>query len=624
LKNKILAGLILLTLLLTMSITAIIPYAMAQEGKVYVKASLRSDLLTMNPFMQSLIDESSVMGLVYDTLYRQAPNGSFIPWLADKVEISEDGKVWMFHIRENVKWHDGTPLTGEDVAFTLNYTVKYKFPTRSNIWEAIESVELKDKYTVVVKLKYPYAAFASALSFLYIVKKDKWEKIEDPMTYSNFENPIGTGPFKWVERKAGDYIMLEANKGYWAGAPKIDGVIFKVYKSSDAAYIATLKGEIDAMNNLFISPHLVPKAEEEVKKNPALRIHFRRPIYFQYITVKLTKYPFNIKEFRQAMLYAIDVNKIINVVYGGRADPVGTFPPIFGQMPQKWYRPGLEKEKLYPFNLEKAEEILDKLGFIDRDGDGVRETPNGAKLEFELLASSIYPDRIRIAELVKDWFGQIGIKVNVKVLDHRTVASQLLDHNFDMIVIGIWLSEPDDWFLILHSSGARKGGFNSAEYKNPEVDKLLEEQRCTVDVEKRREILWKIQEKVAEDIPYIPLVHIHEAYVYRVDNVVGWVLSDIFPPANFWSFMNLRPAGAPTTTPTTTTPTTTTPTTTTPTTTPATPTITTITKTATTTVMATTTTTVTVTTGASTEAIAGAIIVIIIVAIIAIAIARRR
>ena len=457
-KNKILAGLILLTLLLTMSITAIIPYAMAQEGKVYVKASLRSDLLTMNPFMQSLIDESSVMGLVYDTLYRQAPNGSFIPWLADKVEISEDGKVWMFHIRENVKWHDGTPLTGEDVAFTLNYTVKYKFPTRSNIWDAIESVELKDKYTVVVKLKYPYAAFASALSFLYIVKKDKWEKIEDPMTYSNFENPIGTGPFKWVERKAGDYIMLEANKDYWAGAPKIDGVIFKVYKSSDAAYIATLKGEIDAMNNLFIPPHLVPKAEEEVKKNPALGIHFRRPIYFQYITVKLTKYPFNIKEFRQAMLYAIDVNKIINVVYGGRADPgsLGTFPPIFGQMPQKWYRPGLEKEKLYPFNLEKAKEILDKLGFIDRDGDGVRETPNGAKLEFDLWTLAEYSQYISLAQFVKQSLERVGMKINVIPMATQTVIQRVYygpPFEYDMYFMGIGYWPDPDAVLYLEFFG---------------------------------------------------------------------------------------------------------------------------------------------------------------------------
>jgi peptide/nickel transport system substrate-binding protein len=511
-----------------------------------VRVSLRSDLLTMNPFMQSLIDESSVMELVYDTLYRQAPNGSFIPWLAEKVEVKENGTLWIFHLRRGVKWHDGTELTAEDVAFTLNLTVKYKFPTRSNVWEPIEKVWVVDGYTVAVKLKYPYAAFEPALAFLYIVKKDKWEKVEDPMTFSNFENPIGTGPFKWKERKAGDYIVLERNPDYWAGAPKVDCVIFKIYKSSDAAYIATLKGEIDAMNNLFIPPHLVPEALKKAEEDPALEIHFRKPIYFQYITVKLTKYPFNIKEFREAMLYAIDVNKIVQVVYGGRADPgsLGTMPPVFGEMPQKWYRPGLEKEKLYPFNPEKAREILDKLGFVDRDGDGVRETPNGTKLEFELLASTIYPDRIRIAEMVKDWFSQIGIKVNVKALDHRTVVSKLLDHDFDMVVIGIWLTDPDDWYLILHSSGAKKGGFNTAEYKNPEVDKLLEMQRMTVDVEKRRELLWKIQETVAHDIPYIPLVHIQEAYLYRVDRFKGWVLSPIMMPAQFWSFMSLEPVTA--------------------------------------------------------------------------------
>ena len=518
------------------------PLVGAQE-KYYVKVSLRSDLLTMNPFMQSLTDEYSVMELVYDTLFRQAPNGSFVPWLAEKVEIKDGGETWIFHIRKGVKWHDGTELTAEDVAFTLNYTVRYRFPTRSTVWQPIEEVKVLDKYTVTVKLKYPYAAFPSALANLFIVKKEKWEKIEDPMTYSNFENPIGTGPFKWGERKPGDYIRLDANPDYWAGPPKIDGVIFKIFKSSDAAYMATVKGEIDAMNNLFIPPHLIKKAEEEVKKNPALGLHFRKPIYFQYITVMLNKYPFSIKKFREAMLYAIDVNTMVKVVYGGHADPgsLGTLPPVFGEMPQKWYRPGLEKEKLYPFNLTKAKEILDELGFIDRDGDGVRETPNGTKLEFELLASSIYPDRVRIAELVRDWFKEIGIKINVKVLDHRTVVTRFLNREFDMVVIGIWLSEPDDWFLVLHSSGAVKGSFNAAMYKNPEVDKLLEEQRYTVDVEKRREILWKLQELVAKDIPYLVLVHIHEAYLYRVDRFKGWVLSKIMAPAQFWSFINLEP-----------------------------------------------------------------------------------
>ncbi|MEM4970107.1 MAG: ABC transporter substrate-binding protein [Sulfolobales archaeon] len=515
-------------------------YSQRPEG--YVIVSLRSDLLTMNPFMQSLIDEFSVMELVYDTLYRQALNGSFIPWLASRVEVTDNGTLWKFYIRDGVKWHDGVPLTAEDVEFTLNYTVKWRFPTRSNVWEPIERV-WREGNVVYVKLKYPYAAFPAALASLFIVPKHIWANISDPMTFSNFENPIGSGPFMWSERKAGDYIVLKANENYWAGAPKIKGVIFKIYGTSDAAYQATVTGEIDAMNNLFIPPHLVPKAMEEVSRNPSLKIHFREPIYFQYLTVKLTRYPFSLKEFREAMLYAINVTEIIEIVYGGRAKPgsLGTMPPIFSEMPGNFYRPGLEKEKLYPFNLTKANEILDKLGF-KRGPDGVRVTPNGTRLEFNLLVSSIYPDRVRIAEMIRNWFAQIGIKINVQVLDHRTVVSRLLNHDFDMVIIGIWLSDPDDWFLLLHSSSAVKGGFNSAEYVNPEVDRLLEAQRRAIDINERRELLWRLQEIVARDIPYIPLVHIQEAYLYRTDRFVGWQLSKLFEPANFWSFMSLRPA----------------------------------------------------------------------------------
>ena len=553
-KYKYISALAMIVFVLVQLQYSLTYISQAQFPEGYVRVSLRSDLLTMNPFQQSLIDEFSVMELVYDTLYRQALNGSFIPWLADRVDVRENGTLWVFHIRNNVFWHDGKPLTAEDVEFTINYTVTYRFPKRTNVWEPIERVWRGEDNTVYVKLKYPYAAFPAALASLFIVPKHIWQNITDPMTYSNFENPIGSGPFMWESRKPGDYIILKANPKYWGGSPSIKGVIFKVYGSADAAYGATVKGEIDAMNNLFIPPLLLSKAMSDVASNPALKIHFRKPIYFQYLTFSIKKYPFSIKEFRIAMLYAINISEIIEKVYQGHADPgsLGTLPPVFGEMPEKWYKPGLEKEKLYPFNLSKAKEILDSLGF-KLGPDGVRVTPNGTRLEFELIVSSIYPDRIRIAEMIRDWFSSIGIKINVNVMDHRTVVSKILNKEFQMGILGIWLSEPDDWFLILHSSGAVKGGFNSAEYTNPEVDKLLEAQRRAIDINQRRELLWKLQEKVAEDIPYIPLVHIHEAYVYRVDRFTNWQTSLIFGPANFWSFISLKPIGV---TPMTETPTT--------------------------------------------------------------------
>lgn len=544
-RRDALSMLIVITLFTSVLGQAISVLSQAPEG--YVVVSLRSDLLTMNPFMQSLIDEFSVMELVYDTLYRQALNGSFVPWLAEKVEVLDGGILWRFTIRKGVTWHDGKPLTAEDVEFTLNYTVKHRFPTRSNVWEPIERV-WREGDTVVVRLKYPYAAFPAALAALFIVPKHIWRNVEDPMTFSNFENPIGSGPFMWQERKAGDYVILKANPNYWGGAPKISGVIFKVFGTADAAYIATVKGEIDSMNNLFIPPILLGRAIDEVKANPALRLHFRKPIYFQYLTFSLRRYPFSLREFRKALLYAINVSEIVSTVYLGRADmgSLGTLPPVFGEMPERWYRPGLEKEKVYPFNLTKAREILDLLGFKPGP-DGIRVTPNGTRLEFELIVSSIYPDRIRIAEMIRDWLATLGIKINVNVLDHRTVVSRVLNREFVMAILGIWLSEPDDWFLILHSSGAVKGGFNSAEYCDPEVDMLLEEQRKAVDVELRRNLLWQLQEKVAREIPYIPLVHIHEGYVYRVDRFTNWQTSLIFGPANFWSFIALTRAVQPVT-----------------------------------------------------------------------------
>ncbi|MEZ0290299.1 MAG: peptide ABC transporter substrate-binding protein [Sulfolobales archaeon] len=541
--SVLLVFMLMFILILLLGSLSFITYSQRPEG--FLVVSLRSDLITMNPFLQSLTDESAVSQLVYETLYRQALNGSFVPWLAYRVEVLDNGTLWKFYIRDGVKWHDGVPLTAEDVEFTFNYTVKYKFPLRVNIWDPIERV-WRENNIVYVKLKYPYAAFPVALTSLYIIPKHIWENITDPMTFSNFANPIGSGPFIWVERKAGDYIVLRANENYWAGAPKIKGVIFKVYGSADAAYIATVNREIDAMNILFISPDLLPRASEDSSRDPSLKIHLREPPYFQYLTFSLTRYPFSVKEFREAMLYAMNVSEIVEVVYKGLAKPgsLGTIAPVFNDMPEKYYRPGLEKENLYPFNLTKANEILDKLNF-KRGSDGVRVTPNGTRLEFQLIVSSIYPDRVRIAEMIRDWFAQIGVKINVQVLDHRTVATKLLNRDFDMCLIGMWFtSDPDGWFNLLHSSSAVKGGFNTADYKNPVVDALLETQRRTINVTERREIVWKLQETVAKDIPYIPLVHIIEPYAYRTDRFTGWQLSKIFAPVNFWTLTSLEPVSA--------------------------------------------------------------------------------
>ncbi len=489
------------------------------------------------------------LDMIYDRLVRTNKEGTgYAPWLAESWESSPDGKVWTVKLRKGVKWHDGKPFTAEDVKFTFDFCKQDETAKRCHgDVEYVQKIEVVDDYTVKFYLDRPFAAFVNTVLPNFVLPKHIWEPIVNKPGFvaskyePKLEELVGTGPFKLVELKANEYAKFVANEDFWMGAPKVKKVVFQYVKEADTQVLMIKKGEIDAAIHLAINP-----AVKEDLKKAGVQIHeYLRP-YFYHWGFVVTKFPFTEQKFRQAMAYAINLTEIVEVARLG-AGAVGRF----GVMPdvwKDWYCK--EAGEMYSYDPEKAKKLLDELGWVDRNGDGIRETPDGKPVEFEIWPPSYDPARVRAAEMIRDYLKEIGVKVDVKIGDWKGVVwPGIKAKKFQSFILGAGPTEPDlDWMRLRFKTGAPSNYYNLSD---PELDKLLEEQAVTIDQAKRKEIGCKIQKRIAELVPLITLYYPVIISPYRTDRFVGWVPVKTQFINNMWSMVNLRPKAATTSAPAT-------------------------------------------------------------------------
>jgi peptide/nickel transport system substrate-binding protein len=517
---------------------------MAQAQEVVLRIGIPDHIDSFNPFTSLFAAAGFVWGQFYDTLIYISANGTYIPWLAESYAIDEENLIITFKLRPNAYWHDGTPVTAYDVEFTFNLVIASNYSDRLDRWglrRYVEYVRAVDERTVQFKLKEP---FAPALFYIGTVVRPLpshiWSEV-DPTTFKNMDNPVGCGPFKFVKYTPGVSIELVANDRYYLGRPKVDRLVIVLYRSTDAMMLDLLAGNIDAIAAATVAPELVPT----LLRDPKIRlVELTHTASLRWIGFNLDKYPFNIREFREAIAYAINKEAIVRTVMLGYGYPAadGWVQPLFGV----WYNPDVRYRRQ---NLTKAAEILDKLGFVDRDGDGIRETPNGTKLSFSILTISGLAEFERSAELIAGWLRRVGIDTRIEAHALGTVDEREGRGHFDIGFMGIGMSVTVDidWYIFerFHSSQAPPIGEYAARnwfrYRNPEVDQLLELQRRTLDPEKRREIVWKIQEIIARDLPVLTLYMRTFIAAYRTDRFTGWIERE--GPTSKISLLNVAPRG---------------------------------------------------------------------------------
>lgn len=484
---------------------------------------------TLNPGTAVLSEAYTIFELVYDSMYDLQLDGSFTLSLAESATVSDDGLTWTFKIRDGVKFHDGTPLTAEDVVFSYElYRAHEDYPYMNAYTIYFDIIQATENNEVVLTLTEAIPNIESQLVFLYVLPKHIWEK-EDPIEFENTAM-IGSGPFKMVEYKQNEFVHLAAVKDHFLTPPKIDEVIFQTFENQDALVQAIKTGQVDMITEMPNTAVEALKAEANVEVvvgapfSPTVT-----DIIFNQCAPEncptdaggvCSGHPaLQDRNVRLALSHATDKQKIIDVVLLGYGTPGLTLIPDGLGI---WFNSEL---KDYEYDVDKANQILDEAGYKDADGDGIRDMPDGSRpLIFRLNWPSDSIDAPRTAELLSEMWSKVGVKLELQAVDPDALTAQCCPaFDFDIMIWG-WGSDPDPNLLLgVMTTEQIPTGSSETGYSNPEYDELYRQQATELDKEKRKEIVWKMQEIAHRDVVYIIPFYPQNTQAYRTDRFTGWI-----------------------------------------------------------------------------------------------------
>ncbi len=432
------------------------------------------------------------------------------PYLAKSFKVADDGLSVTLKLRENAVFHDGHPITSEDVAFSIA-TIKANHPFKT-MYGAVESVETPDPMTAVVKLSKPHPAILLAMSSQLgvVIPKHVYGNTDNIRKHpQNSQNVVGSGPFVLKEHKPGEYVIMERfDKYFLDGKPYLDRIVYKKMKETTNRIIAMEKGEAD-LTAFETEPQMLAR----LKKSKHLGLTpdgYSAIGPLEWLAFNTERPPFNDKRVRKALAYGVDKEFIIKVVFGGFAQrSVGPIHPgsIFAS----------DAVESYNYDPKKAMALLDEAGYKP-DSDGVR-----IKTTLDYIpAGSTWK---RKAEVIKAQFKKIGVDVTIKAsADFRGWLKTVTQHNFDMTLDSVF--NWGDPVIGVHrtylSSNIRKGvpWHNTQQFKNADVDAIMEKAGTEFDIEKRKALYADMAKMVVDEAPiaYLHTSPYHTIYNKRVGN----------------------------------------------------------------------------------------------------------
>ena len=424
--------------------------------------------INLIPALASDSASHNVTQYIYNGLVKYDKDLNLVGDLAERWEISEDKKVFIFYLKKGVKWHDGVEFTADDVKFTYEFMISDDTPTAyDGDFRAVESVEVIDRYTVKVTYK---EVLSPALASWGIWMMPRHALKDKPSRSPLQRKPIGTGPYKLESWKAGQSIVLTAFHDYFEGRPKIEKIFIRVIPNQTTQFLELLNGSIDIMG-------MTPKQDALDTNTPKYTANYNTYSFldfsYTYVGYNFKRAPFDNKLVRRALTHAINKQSIVDgLLYGKGIAAEGPYKPD-----SFWYNPNAKGPE---YNVEKAKALLAEAGFKDTDGDGFLEY-NGKKFTIELMTNLNNDVRGKIAELVQQSWARIGIDVQIKVLEWATMLGELNKSNFQAVILG-WTTVLDpDQYDIWATERCGGNGQNYICYSNEEVDRLLIEGRKVFD-----------------------------------------------------------------------------------------------------------------------------------------------
>lgn len=504
--------------------------AIGQSQPVVVRVGWAGSPDTLNPGNAILTEAYTIFELVYDSMYELNLDGTYRLSIADSVSSSTDGTEWTFKIRDGIKFHDGQPLTAEDVAFTYNlYKDTPEYPYLNGYYTTyFETVTSTPNNEVILKLTEAIPNLESQLVFLYILPKHIWENV-DKLEYENTDM-IGSGPFKMAEYTQNEFVRLTTNKEHFSTPPNVDEVVFQTFENQDALVQAIKTGQMDMITEM---PNT---AAETLRQEDSVDVVVGAPfapsvtdIIFNQTAPEncptaegglCTGHPaLRDRQVRLAMAHATDKKTLIDVTLLGLGTPGLTLIPDGLGV---WYNDSIVD---YAFDPAKANQMLDDAGYLDTDGDGIRQMPDGTQpLNFRLNWPSDSIDAPRLAELLGDMWSAIGISVEPQAVDPDALTAQCCPaFDFDLMIWG-WASDPDPSALLyVYTTEAIPSGSSETGYSNPAYDDLYSKQQVELDPNARKDIVWEMQKMVHDDVVYIIPYYEQSVQAFRTDRFSGWI-----------------------------------------------------------------------------------------------------
>lgn len=495
-----------------------------------------------NPLLSDSRYDINVNSILYLPLLNLDDKGGLIPALAEKYEVSKDQKTITYKLNPKAKWHDGKEITADDVVFTLTalanpkYTgelkdivskVKGAEEYNKGTAKTISGLKAVDKNTVKVELKEVYAPSLLQISGIQPIPKHVWEK--EPIekwgeSKKLLTTPVGSNAYKLKEYKEGEFVKFVAAEDFFGKKAKTKNFTLKITNPN------TLQAELKNHSVDIANTQDMKKADVEAVKKEGYKVTTYPDYMFQYMGFNLRNAKFQDKKVRQAFMYAIDRAAMVDKLIEGRGLAINT-----ALLPTSWAYP---KEGLneYKYNVDKAKNLIKEAGWTEKNG--ALTNNKGEKFDVTLKVPTGSKPREQSAVIIQEALKKIGVNVKIESMEFPTLMTQVVkNHEFDLYLMGNTLSaDPDPkafWSSQAVSDKKGEVGYNIVGYKNPEVDKLIDEGLSTIDRTKRAKTYAKFGKIINEDVP--------EVFLYVQNNDIAYNKNlENFKPSTFSEFANIE------------------------------------------------------------------------------------
>ncbi|AFK52869.1 peptide ABC transporter substrate-binding protein [Tistrella mobilis] len=470
-----------------------------------VIAGISQEPTVFNPLMPGSEYDQGIWWQVFSTLWYIDADGTIVPDLAAELPtvanggLSADGRIWKVRLRKGITWHDGTPFTAHDVKYTLDLINNPDFKVRNRVGHSLlRNVTVTADDEIQWVLSEAFAPYMSVLSLTFIVPRHILGKADDPNTAPFNTAPVGTGPFRWGERRAGELVLLEKNPAYHGDGPYLDRVVFRYIPDQTMLYTQFRSGEIDYLG----LSGLQPAFDVEARALPDRRIVAAPAPFVEHIALNHGFAPFADKAVRQALYLAMNRKARLEAIYHGRPIETESYVPH-----GHWaFDDGLPKHSHDP---AAAKALLDKAGWLP-GADGIRQK-DGVRLAFTNSTSAGSQSREQAQQLLKQDWREIGVDMTIENMPGAVIWGEFWQKSqYQSVMVAsnfLQGSDPDVTPRFSSKAIPAQGGsgLNTYQYRNPEVDGLLERGSREMDQAVRRKIYQRLQQIIREDLVFLPV-----------------------------------------------------------------------------------------------------------------------